>query len=154
MFFSPDYIVYVWMIPLFVFLFVPLAIALGGSVLYLSRHYIFSGEALCDESRKHPRFVPQEEVTAEVSLGETIYTGLICDISKVGICLKNLPDILYNTMEQLTVTIRSYGEVYQLQVSPKWVLATVSGQQIGAEIDTSSQGWGQFIGRIEETGQP
>ena len=153
MFYYPDLITYLWLIPVFLLLLIPLAITMVGISRHLARRFLSIKEILGKEKRKHPRFDSCEDTYAEITVGDTICTGLVCNISKVGISLKGLPDKFTDKMDRLTVVIRDYGKDHNLSVKPKWVTVTESGNHIGAEIDTVSPGWNKFLMQTERINQ-
>ncbi len=145
MLYHPDFIFYLWITPVFCLLFLPLSLNIAGLLLRLTRSYFFTGDIIDKEQRKHPRFIPYEGTFAEISAGELTCSGLVCDISRLGISFKHLPDKFYDKMGKLKVVIRGYGVDHNLLIKPKWVSVTESGKQIGAEIDDAPPGWSQFL---------
>lgn len=150
MFFHPDLIIYLWLFPLVLLILLPLALSMIGLFLRVMDKFFFAAELTGREKRLHPRFIPYEGTFAEVSVGDTTCTGLVCNISRLGISLKHLPDKISDRVEELRVVIRGYGADHNLLVRPKWILATESGQQIGAEIDQAPPGWNQFLMQTEK----
>ena len=153
MLYQPDLIIYLWLVPVFFLVFLPLILAIGEFFLDLIRRGLSSRDVLGKEKRKDPRFVPYEGAFAEITAGDTTCTGLVCNISRLGISLKYLPDIIFDKMDKLTVVIRGDGVEQNLSVRPKWVVSTDSGRQIGAKIDTAPPGWRQFLMQTETAKQ-
>jgi len=149
MFFHPDFIIYLWLLPLFILVLLPLTLSVTGFFLRLTRTFFFADPLTGREKRQHPRFIPYKGTFAEITAGGTTCTGLVCNISRLGISLKHLPDKFFDTVDELTVVIRGYGADHNLLVKPKWVMATKSGKQIGAEIDEAPPGWSQFLMQTE-----
>lgn len=145
MFYHPDLTIYLWLFPIFVLVFLPLALAICSFFLELTRRLAFSRKSPDKEKRKDQRFIPYEGAFAEITAGDTTCTGLVCNFSRLGISLKHLPDIFFDKMDKLTVVIRGDGVDQNLLVRPKWILDTESGRQIGAKIDTAPPGWRQFL---------
>lgn len=150
-----DYFAYLWLVPVSLFIIVPLCIGLGNLVLCLARvgRSTVVESPVKEEKREHQRFTPEGGNTVEVKMVgnscTSICTGLLCDISKVGISLKELPLMFLDKVEQLTVIVRGYEEEHTLLVRPRWSLATDSGNQLGAQIEGASPGWNQFIKDVE-----
>jgi len=145
MFHSTDIIIYLWLVPAFSLLFLPLAIAAIGFPFIMTRHVFLSRKTIYKEKRKHPRFSSYKDTFAKITVGETICSALVSDVSQMGICLKHLPDMFSYKINKLPVVISKYGIDYNLMVKTKWVTHTESGKQIGAEIDTASPEWNQFL---------
>lgn len=154
MVYHPDLIIVLWLLPFTFLLVLPLVLATIALFLLLTRRYFFTGNMMGKEQRRHPRFIPYDGTFAEVSIGEMRCTGMVNDISRLGIGLKYLPDKLLEKMDRLTVVIRGYGVDHNLLVRPKWVLRTEAGKQIGAEIDTMPPGWIQFLLQTKRISQP
>lgn len=149
-----EYFAYLWLVPVSLFIFVPLCIGLGNLVLSLARSGCPTEKNPAnEEKREYQRFIPEEGNTVEVKMVgnscTSICTGILCDISKVGISLKELPLMFLDKVEQLTVIVRGYEEDHTLLVRPRWSLATASGNQIGAQIEGASSGWHQFLKDVE-----
>ncbi len=153
MFYYPDLITYLWLVPVLLFLFIPLAITMVGFSRLLARRFLSTKRILGKEKRRHPRFDSCEDTYAEITVGDTTCTGLVCNISKLGISLKDLPDKFSDEIDRLTVVIRDYGIDHNLLVKPKWVTVTETGNHIGAEIDTASPGWSKFLMQTERINQ-
>ena len=146
----PSDLMYLWLVPLALLILAPLAFSLLGFILRITRAFFFTGHNVGREKRSHPRFIPYEGTFAEITAGDITCTGLVCDISRLGIRLKHLPDNLFHKMDKLTVVIRGYGVDHNLLIRPKWVAETESGKQLGAEIDIAPPGWNQFILQTEK----
>jgi hypothetical protein len=150
MFQHPDFVNYFWLLPLALFILVPLGVTLIAYILRQTKAFFFTDNQVSKEKRNHPRFIPYEGTLAKITAGDTTYTGLVCDISRLGISLCHLPDKFLNKMDKLTVVIKGYGVDHNLLIRPKWIVKTESGQQIGAEIETPPPGWNQFILQTEK----
>lgn len=153
MLYQPDLIVYFWLLPVFILVVLPLVLAIGGYCIDLTRRLFFARDVSGKEKRKDPRFIPHEGAFAEITAGDTTCTGLVCNISRLGISLKHLPDIFFDKMDKLTIVIRGDGGDQNLSVRPKWVLNTESGKQIGAKIDNAPPDWRQFLMQTESVNQ-
>ncbi|MBU0944900.1 MAG: hypothetical protein KJ804_19450 [Proteobacteria bacterium] len=150
-----DLVLYFWLFPVFLLLILPLILATGGFLFDLIRRLFPSRKAVAKEKRSDPRFVPSAGAFAEIRAGDMTCTGLVCNISRLGISLKNIPDIFFDKMDKLTIVIRGEGGDQNLLVKPKWVLETSSGKQLGAKIDSAPPGWRQFLmqtGKMEPSG--
>jgi hypothetical protein len=154
MFFDSIYVTYVLMFPILTFLVLPLLLGLLAFIVFLVLRFVFRNEAYREEKREYARFVPRQDASAEITVGKITCNGLIGDISRMGICLKNLPDMVFGTMEQLTITVKAYDKAHRLSVSPKWLLVTASGSQVGVEIKDFSPSWEQFLSRVEKNNLP
>ena len=150
-----ELLVWAWVLPLILVVAIPLLTSSGKCFVSLFRNYCspVEKEEMIEEKRKHRRYSLKEGNCVEVRMGDNacsiICTGLLSDISRVGISLTEIPVMFLDRVERLTVVIRGYGEDHTLRIKPKWSVATVAGKQIGAEIESASAGWQQFLKTIE-----
>lgn len=83
---------------------------------------------------------------AEISDGLHTYCGLVLNISRRGVCLKDVPDGLSTSRALLSIAIRGGSENFRLVVRPRWTrMQENSGKTIGAEIASSPDNWGEYI---------
>ncbi len=152
---NPDLIIYLWLIPIFLLLILPLFLTVGNLSIRLTRLFVQPKESISpQEKRQHQRTTPYEETVAEIQIGDTTCTGLVCNISKFGIKLKNIPELLSHEIEKLTITVQQYGIIgHNLTIQPKWMLLTDSGYQLGAEIAEAPAGWEDYLLQTERISQ-
>lgn len=148
-----DIVVCCWAVPILTLFFVSLFLAITALFQNMGQRFFLSGEILNEEKRKHPRFSTREDTFARITVGDTTCTGLVCNISKTGVSFKNIPKIISNEIDKLSVVISQYGVDYDMLFKTKWVKPTESGERIGAEVDSSSSDWSKFLVLIEKTGQ-
>ena len=141
---SADLIVYLWLIPIFTFIFLPLAITTAALVKTLGQRLFVAEEITSHEKRNHPRFSSGKDTFAEVTVGDKTCTGLVCNISKTGVSLKHLPEMISHEIDKLSVVIHHYGVDYSMLFKTKWTELTESGRRLGAEIDPTSTDWSKL----------
>ncbi|MCF8055510.1 MAG: hypothetical protein K9K37_02605 [Desulfocapsa sp.] len=151
MLYYTDFIIYLWMVPVFSFLFLPLALTLVVLPLIRVRHFLLTHRIFTKEKRKHPRLSTSKDTIAQITVASTTCTALVSDISQTGICLKHLPEIFSYKINKMSVVIKKYGVDCNLLIKTKWTELTESGKKIGAEIDAASPEWGQFLLQAEKT---
>ena len=151
--FSSEVIASFWLIPVLFLFFVPLFLAIAALFQRSGQTVDFTSEVDSDEKREYPRFPTSIDTFAKITVGDMICTGLVCDISKTGVRLKNLPKMISNEIDKLSVVISQYGVDYNLLFKPKWVELTESGKRIGAEVDLTSSDWGNFVRQTEKMGR-
>jgi len=149
---SSNFILSLWLIPLVAFLFLPLTLTVASFPLSLFKRCFFAKKTMVEERREHLRFVPCRETFAEVVANGEVHRVQVSDFSKKGISFKLLPDIVFEKAKELSVVIEEFGMKSTLLVNPKWVLQMESGNQMGAQINTASPGWGDFLQQVEKTG--
>ncbi len=149
-----NYIVYLWLIPIFIFIFLPLTLTTAALVKTLAQRLLVAKEMTAEEKRKHPRFSSSNDTFARITVGDKTCTGLVCNISKTGVSLKHLPEIMSHEIDKLSVVIHHYGIDYTMLFKTKWTELTESGRRLGAEIDSTSADWSKFLLQTEKMGQP
>jgi hypothetical protein len=95
--------------------------------------------------RQDPR-IAVEELRADISDGLASYSGLVTNISQLGICLKDVPDKLSTSRSLLSIIIKGKSENFRIVARPRWEIAQSNrGKTIGAEIASSPLSWGDFV---------
>ena len=89
--------------------------------------------------------VNMADIRVDVSDGFNQLTGLACNISKMGICIKGLPEKVFKQAEQLAVIVENKGEQFSLEVTPRWEIIKESSKRIGAKIESAPVGWLEFV---------
>lgn len=142
MFYHPELIVYLWLLPVFILIIVPVFFKVG-CVLYCQTSW---GRTTCSkeysrqhnlkqaqERRKHSR-VEIDGTSVQVACSGVYCTAMVENISSLGICLKNLPQALLNEAKKLKVIINTQAGNFEMHVKPKWEKSYKSGYKIGADI--------------------
>ena len=152
--YSADLIVYLWLIPIFTFIFLPLTLTTANLVKILGQRLFVAEEMTNEEKRKHPRFSSSNDTFAKITIGDKTCTGLVCNISRTGVSLKHLPEMISHEIDKLSVVIHHYGIDYSMLFKTKWTELTESGRRLGAEIDSTSTDWSKFLLQTEKMGHP
>jgi hypothetical protein len=96
-------------------------------------------------TRQDPR-IEVEELRADISDGLASYSGLVTNISQLGLCLKDVPDKLSASRSLLSIVIKSKSENFRIVARPRWEISQDNrGKTIGAEIASSPHNWGDFV---------
>lgn len=146
----PDLIVGLWIIPVIVFVIIPLVLLCAFLCVQVVSYLIVPSvrhgltRAIRSEKRAHRR-IHANDLRVDVSDGVNVFNGLVCDISKLGICIMGIPEKLLERVDRLAVVVDSQGETYSLHVMPKWQKSMSSGRQIGALIEYAPDGWYEFV---------
>jgi hypothetical protein len=158
MFFKPELIIYVWMIPAFIFFILPLLFlpiflvtkkASAESISYNAKNAaVYPGSAI-GEKRAFPRQA-HEGIYAHVSDGINCCRVAVNNISKNGINFACPQDMLSRDADKLGVLLTGSGMSFPLQVKPTWKDFQGDEQSIGATIvSTPPDMWEEFAGSIE-----
>jgi hypothetical protein len=148
-----DIMVCCWAVPILSLFFVSLYLAVTAVFHNMGQRFFLAREMSNEEKRRHPRFSISKDTFAKITVGDTTCTGLVYNVSKTGVSLKNLPKMISNEIDKLSVVISQYGVDYNLLFRTKWVELTESGKQIGAEVDSTSADWSKFLRLIEKKGR-
>lgn len=157
MFYQPDLIIYLWLVPVFFTITLPLLFIpskwIFNVLLKLTGNNITAkapffpaqpdGEVSFLDKRIHPR-VKLDKIPAHISDGMNYCAGYVNDVSKFGICLSKPADKLDRSAERLGVFITGYKKSYLMQVKPKWKRGEGCQQSIGAEIEDIPCNWEDF----------
>ncbi len=144
--------------PLIVYIIIPLLMLscwLATRPIKLLVPSLFGGELALKSSqqkierdsdkRTESRIVTQG-LTAKIADDYGVYDTLVANISRAGVCLKNVPERLSASTERLSVIIRGKTEEYTLFLAPSWEDSHHSqGRLIGGKIDNVPHNWSQFV---------
>lgn len=153
-----EYTSNVWIIPLAILGILPFVLFIIASVTRILKNKelnaktavpnITNGKTVQtnkDCARQHER-IEVEGIRADISDGKSSYTGLITNVSKLGLCLKDVPENLSTSRSLLSVVVRSKTESYRIVARPRWEIPqNNTGKTIGAEIASCSSDWGDFV---------
>ena len=146
----PTMIVGFWILPVLFFAIIPLVflgISLAAqliSYLLLPSQRRGLTREIRSEKRAHRR-IHADDMRVDISDGVDVSNGLVCDISKLGICIMGIPERLFKRAARLAVVVDSHGETFSLHVMPKWQRGGAAGKQIGASIEYAPDGWSDFV---------
>ncbi len=97
------------------------------------------------DQRIEPRVLTQD-IPVKVADEHGVYNGIISNISKAGVCLKNLPDSLSASTKRLSVIVKDKTEDYCFFLAPSWDKQhQTAGRQIGGEISQPPKNWLEFV---------
>jgi hypothetical protein len=100
------------------------------------------------EKRIHPR-IPLRNLSVDASDGFGFSQGRIADVSRLGLCMTDLPDSLNGQVNKMIAIIRGQGKNFKMTVRPKWSTTDGASQSVGVEIVNPSGDWMEFIRRFE-----
>ena len=161
MFYQPDFIMYLWLAPVFVIFLLPFLLT-PAEKLYekLMAARAGAGEAVQPaEGYSQPVVADKREQTrmevdgiiAHVTDGVNYCAGSVNDISRDGIHLANTSASLNYEADQLGVLLTGKGKSFQMKVRPKWNQPDGHRQSIGARIEDSPWNWEEFKEHVENT---
>ncbi len=168
MFYHPDWIVPLWLTPLFIMFILPVlfisSILFLESLIKMNRKAEIAkarisravdqpvGPFQTFDKRKHPR-MKVDGVIAHISDGKSYCEGLVTNISQHGICLNNHPDQLDRKAGRLGVLLIGHGRYFQMQVKPKWEAGDGGDEKVGAAIEDVHWNWNEFKENMEQLQQ-
>jgi hypothetical protein len=100
------------------------------------------------ERRKFQR-IPLTEIAVDVSDGTGFFMGSVYDISRFGLCMKDMPVKLRGDVGQMTVIVAGRGGRFKMNVKPRWSTRDNQKKSIGAEILDAPWGWTEFVMKFE-----
>jgi hypothetical protein len=158
MLYQPDFIVYLWIVPVFLLVVLPLFWAIFCS---LYRGYERSRLAEIEGFVEIDQRAAQGEEGAEqrqnqrvkfdcgkafVDEDETCCKAFVANISERGVCLKNIPRKMYMKSNSFRVVLRTQKKDYSLTAIPKWKKMIGNGYMVGAELIQVPEGWRELNG--------
>lgn len=154
-----EYIVILWFIPVTLFIVIPLSICFCWLAIrcvmdladgeipfieYFSRRYYIKTEGV--QKRREPRASIEKRLLADISDGINSFTGLVENISRMGLCIRDVPENISIANEFLSVVIRTGADEMQVVGRPCWqYLQQPKGRKIGLEITSSSSNWNDYV---------
>jgi hypothetical protein len=100
------------------------------------------------EKRKHQRMIIQS-LSVDVADGNGFFSGRVCDISRMGLFMTDLPRDLNEKEEILTVLISGERQNFKMNVMPKWHIQGVATISVGVEIVIIPRIWAEFVKSLE-----
>jgi hypothetical protein len=88
-------------------------------------------------------------IEADVSDGSGFFNGIVQDISRFGLAIKNIPNRLDNSADIYSVILDGPGTHFKLLVRPVWEIDDGANKTIGAQIENSPWTWTEFVMRQE-----
>ncbi len=96
------------------------------------------------EKRKFQRMA-MCDLSVDISDGVGSFPGVVSDVSRFGIGLKDLPKKINMEAKRMTVVISGQGGHFKMYVRPKWSVAKGLEKDIGVEISNAPWGWTEFV---------
>ncbi len=100
------------------------------------------------ENRKHPRMTITN-IEADISDGSGFFSGVVQDISRFGLSIKDIHNRLDKNADIYSVILDGPGTHFKLLVRPIWETDDGLNKTIGAQIENSPWTWTEFVMRQE-----
>ncbi|MDK9707572.1 MAG: PilZ domain-containing protein [Desulforhopalus sp.] len=95
------------------------------------------------KKRRHQR-VEVQNLVANLSDGVEFFSATVCNISRLGILLNDIPQKLKSQGKKLSIIVSAKGRNFRMQVQQKWVSGNTSEGKMGVEILDPPMGWTVF----------
>lgn len=151
-----DYIVLLWMAPAMVLLIMPITIFTTAALFKAARSLAVTmrraftrrnnrQSAKGEDTRQSGR-ISILGLRADISDSMTSCTGLVANISRMGLCLKDVPERFSISRSFLSINIHGRSANYRLVARPRWErFQSVRGKTIGLEIARAPDNWDEFL---------
>jgi hypothetical protein len=163
MFYQPDLMIYVWMIPLIGFVLLPFMWS-ATCMLYkgMERSRFANVKGFVEVSTPTPEgdvnIEKRQQARVQIEAPKAVvvcqvkcYKTHVSNISSKGICLSNLPQKMINEgSDKFRVIFRSREREYKMLVQPRWSKWGDNGFKVGAEILTIPAGWEGFVNEFHQ----
>lgn len=147
----PGYIAILWCAPLILFIILPL----GTLIIWLSAQGVLKAtRALSPTKMASPQVLEKRKtdrinvknLRVDISDGLGTCSGLVENVSRMGLCIKNVPESLSISNALLSVVVRDQGASYRIVARPRWEKWHPSGvKTIGAELASYPKNWNTFV---------
>lgn len=156
-------ILYMWFVPVLGFIILPLLGSFYGllyRVIDRSRLHDIRGfislnnrsSASTGKAENRGRLrIHLEEASCCVDEESDCCKALVSDISKQGICLRNIPRKMFKVPGPFRVVFRTRQNVYNLIARPIWKRKIGKGYVLGAQIDQIPTGWKKLVKGLSQS---
>ncbi len=153
MFYQPDYIVFLWIVPVFLLVILPLLWSFFGSLyrgyersmLADVRGFIEIDERDTEDGeetdRRQYQRIRLDGGKACVDEYKGCCKAFVANISEQGICLKNIPRKMFLESGSFRLVFRTPQKDYFLMAKPRWKKMNGNRYMIGAELIKVPAGW-------------
>jgi len=160
MFYQPDFIVYLWILPVFCLIVLPLCwLFCGKFYRWYERSRLADVKGFIEVDKRDMQHVDSKERRQHVRIGldggkacideeSDCCKSIVPNISQQGICLKNIPRKMYMESGLFRVVFRTREKDYSMMARPRWKKTAESGQVIGAELIKVPAGWNELNRRF------
>jgi hypothetical protein len=100
------------------------------------------------ESRFYTR-VPVKNFTVDASDGDGFFQGMVQDVSRFGVCIKNLPQRINDKAKRIIIVVSGDGRNFKMLARPCWGTLKDSEKSLGAELLNPPWGWTAFVASLE-----
>jgi hypothetical protein len=100
------------------------------------------------EKRRHQR-MEVDNLNADISDGFGFFTGTVCDLSRFGMKVDNLPKRLDDKAKHLSIIISGNGKNFKVKARPRWSIRQSISKSVGIEIVNAPWGWTEFVMNFE-----
>lgn len=90
-----------------------------------------------------------KDVAVDISDGIGFFPGIVCDVSRFGLGIKDLPKKIDVNAQKMTIVVTSKKEHFKMRVRPRWSLQDGMRKKLGIEISNAPWGWTEFVMEFE-----
>ncbi len=81
----------------------------------------------------------------DVSDGWGFFSGSLSDLSRFGLCMRDLPKKINQNAHRYSIVISGDGKNFKLLARPRWNEDEQRRKTIGVEIINAPWGWTEFV---------
>lgn len=85
----------------------------------------------------------------DVSDGLGFFSGSVNNLSRVGLCMNDLPAKLDQNARRLSIVVSGHGKNFKMVATPRWTEEGKYKKNIGVEIINAPWGWTEFVMSME-----
>lgn len=162
MFYFPDMLIYLWLLPMIMLLIFPLfwsvtgllyrfleRSTLGGTKGSFEAHLLNNSEV--DREKRKEERISIKGIKTYLAEENLCCTASVLNISKEGACFRNLPHQMY-TADKFRILFRTRRQDHLIDIQPRWVRTHSGNNLLGGEITRSKTGWKNLIDSMNPKG--
>lgn len=157
---TANYIVVLWLLPVTIFIVLPILIGFSWLVFrgvkdllrgripfvsdYLENYYTPAGL----HKRQEVRHYLDQPVEVELTSHNGTFRGVLTNISSKGFCIEKITDFISDQYVHFTVNLGKIFDGFVVQGAPKWVLQGEKSHSVGFHLINHTPEWEKYFHEI------
>ena len=155
---STEYFVLLWLMPVTLFIIMPLAVGTGwltvaaardiarGRIPFISDYLrgVYSADGGV-QKRAEQRHYLADPVPVQLVNGSRSTSGFISNFSNSGLCIEGITETIAASGDYVKLMLGEAEKLFSLDVEPRWVLAGDRGHTSGMRVVGDSTAWQNYV---------
>ena len=155
---STEYIVVLWLLPVTLFIILPLTVGTGWLAVAAARDIArgripFASDRMVQahnadegtQKRAEQRHYLSDPVPVQLVDGSRSASGFISNFSRSGLCIEGISEAIETSGEYLKLMVGEAEKLFSLDVEPRWILAGDGGHTSGMKVVGDSSDWQHYV---------